>query len=134
MKWEETPKGKEWTKEYHRQYYLKNKEKYDKRNRGYMKDPVKRERKNQLDRNRTKEAKRIIYQVLGGAACKHCGITDERVLQLDHINGGGFKDRKTNRSVVKILREYRDNLDALKDKYQILCANCNWIKRHELDE
>jgi hypothetical protein len=63
--------------------------------------------------------------------CGHCGFTDRRALQLDHVLGGGTKERKekrwSNASVYS---------DALKhpEKYQLLCANCNAIKRYENGE
>lgn len=67
-----------------------------------------------------------------GGKCVICGFEDERALQLDHINGHGSKDPK---------RQYDtrygwilNNLGEAKLKYQILCANCNWIKRYENNE
>ena len=134
-RWDDTDKGKVWAKEYHKEWYQKNKAKVLQQQREYLdSNPNAKARKNKLDRERALQAKRTIYGVLGGAKCIKCGITDIRVLQLDHINGGGKKDRKSNRSTLKILRLHRDNLDSLKDKYQVLCANCNWIKKHENNE
>ena len=63
-----------------------------------------------------------------GNCCKQCGFDDRRAMQLDHVLGGGTKERKekrwSNASVYS---------DALKhpEKYQLLCANCNAIKRYE---
>lgn len=60
--------------------------------------------------------------VLLGNKCSHCGYSDLRALDIDHINGGGSKDRKGSRSASylrKILKEI--------ERYQILCKNCNWI-------
>ena len=45
-------------------------------------------------------------------------------LQVDHINGGGVKERKklgSNGMYYKVLKN--------SEGYQLLCANCNWIKR-----
>lgn len=67
-----------------------------------------------------------------GDKCSKCGFDDYRVLQIDHILGGGSKDRQiATRNFNKIVIE-----SALKNegKYQILCANCNWIKRYERNE
>ena len=67
-----------------------------------------------------------------GGKCVNCGFTDWRALQIDHINGNGRKERSqtpnlsTYYSKLWIHREY--------NKYQILCANCNWIKRYENNE
>ncbi len=136
MGWDDTEKGKEWTKNYHKEYYKKNKQKLIEQQRvRFQTDPNAKARKNYMDRKRDADAKKIIYDVLGGAKCVHCGYDkDIRALQLDHINGGGSKDRKSNRSTSKILRIHRDNLDSLKDKYQVLCANCNFIKKYENKE
>lgn len=66
-----------------------------------------------------------------GGKCVKCGFADWRALQLDHINGGGSLESK------KGITGRRRNLDALYNvdkKYQLLCANCNWIKRYEMEE
>lgn len=65
-----------------------------------------------------------------GSACNRCGFSDTRALQIDHINGGGTKDlrsKSTSRHLNEVLRDV-DN------KYQLLCANCNWIKKSENKE
>jgi hypothetical protein len=74
------------------------------------------------------EAKKKIFELFG-LKCKRCKETDKRVLQLDHINGGGTRERKKLNS----LSRYRK---ALKEpsKYQLLCANCNIIKKYENEE
>jgi hypothetical protein len=56
-----------------------------------------------------------------------------RALQIDHVNGGGTKERKIyngqNRYAI-ILKRLLEN----SKEYQILCANCNWIKRYNNNE
>lgn len=52
------------------------------------------------------------------------GCTDRRCLQIDHINGGGRKDRNSGAGRYGL---YKRILEGSRD-YQILCANCNWIK------
>lgn len=73
-----------------------------------------------------------IFAILG-SRCVKCGFDDLRALQIDHINGGGSKQRKGLAG-----RDYhRAILDELlggSSDYQILCANCNWIKRAENNE
>ncbi len=65
-----------------------------------------------------------------GAKCARCGFTDWRALQIDHIKGDGNKERmSTSRSKI-----FRMILDDHGERYQILCANCNWIKRYENNE
>ncbi len=65
-----------------------------------------------------------------GRACSRCGFDDERALQLDHINGGGRVEQKA----IGVYGIYRRALLAPDGEYQILCANCNWIKRAENKE
>lgn len=73
--------------------------------------------------------KHRVLQKLGGVCCK-CGFDDERALQFDHINGGGSKERRKGFDWWSFLKRL-DTMDVeeLKGVYQILCANCNQIKR-----
>jgi hypothetical protein len=64
-----------------------------------------------------------------GHKCSRCGFDDKRALQVDHINGGGEKDRQRF-SQTTFLKHVLANPHL----FQILCANCNWIKRHENEE
>jgi hypothetical protein len=57
-------------------------------------------------------------------------INDIRCLCIDHINGGGCKEAKQykgNRE--KYYRIILDKIESGSKDYQILCYNCNWIKR-----
>ena len=63
-----------------------------------------------------------------GRKCTRCGFADERALQIDHINGGGRKQIRAARSTNQY---YKGILSVGGAGYQILCANCNWIKRIE---
>ena len=70
-----------------------------------------------------------------GGKCKVCGIKDQRVLQIDHINGKGQAERARGIGYVGIYRKIRDQpLETVCTTYQLLCANCNWIKRFERHE
>lgn len=72
-------------------------------------------------------------RVLGGK-CKRCGNRDYRVLQIDHIDGGGAEERRSfgvnyfKAIPLRVLDE------RTRPNYQLLCANCNWIKRVERQE
>ena len=65
-----------------------------------------------------------------GNKCVRCGFSDPRALQIDHINGGGSKEMKSKGNY----KIYRDIVLGNLNGYQALCANCNWIKRHENNE
>lgn len=67
-----------------------------------------------------------------GSRCAHCPCDDPVVLQIDHVQGGGGRERKDPRKKsVSFL--HRDVLRTT-GKYQLLCANCNRIKVHENQE
>ena len=68
-----------------------------------------------------------ILRLLGGK-CRRCGFDDERVLQIDHVNGGGSAEVRPGNRYQVILS--RLNMGST-DYYQLLCANCNWIKKAE---
>lgn len=69
-----------------------------------------------------------------GGKCVACGFTDQRALQIDHIDGAGGLHRKT--SNCKKLYKYIQitPIEILATTLQILCANCNWIKRQTNNE
>lgn len=87
--------------------------------------------KNLKAKMRIRKYKAILFSILG-ARCVKCGFDDTRVLQFDHIHGNGKNDRKTLGSSIYPFYVKRPEL-ALKT-LQVLCANCNWIKRYENDE
>ena len=72
-----------------------------------------------------------LIQILGGFNCVRCGFTDSRALQIDHIHGNRKEMPLTKTGVMDyyIENQYEAKLDL-----QILCANCNWIKRAEEGE
>lgn len=65
-------------------------------------------------------------EVLGNK-CVRCGFDDIRALQIDHINGGGYKKVK----IIGRRKMYQTIALGKTEGYQLLCANCNWIKRVE---
>ena len=69
-----------------------------------------------------------------GRECKRCGFSDMRALQIDHINGDGYKDRGKCRGTSSHKRRILEAIKNGENRYQILCANCNWIKRCENNE
>lgn len=118
---------KEERKEYDHNNYMKNREKCIKRAREY---------KENTDYNKNQRYKYMIsrYEIIAllGGECIICGETDIRCLQIDHINGGGTKERRGNSGGY-----YKNILEKIKGgskEYQILCANHNWIKRFENNE
>lgn len=82
-------------------------------------------------RDYTRERYRRIHSAavlaLGGS-CVQCGFSDARALQFDHVTACGGAREQTLTICYEVLR--RENVGA----YRLLCANCNWIKRHESAE
>jgi hypothetical protein len=76
------------------------------------------------------EVRRKAMERLGGK-CSRCGFSDWRALQFDHVKGGGRKlrDKRGYNLAAQILRGRHPE-----GKFQLLCANCNWIKRWENGE
>ncbi len=57
--------------------------------------------------------------------CMKCGFGDIRALEMDHIGGGGSKHlHRIGGNIYDWIR--RNNYPS---GFQVLCANCNWIKR-----
>jgi RNase P subunit RPR2 len=74
---------------------------------------------------------RLAVMAYLGNKCVKCGFTDLRALQIDHVNGGGNIERKK----ISWYLIYKKILSGKYDsEYQILCSNCNQIKRIEKKE
>lgn len=70
-----------------------------------------------------------VIEKLGGK-CSGCGFSDHRALQIDHVNGGGNKEYRKLGQVASWNKMLKDT----EGLYQLLCANCNWIKRYNNKE
>jgi hypothetical protein len=69
-----------------------------------------------------------VFEKLGNK-CVRCGFSDNRGFQVDHINGGGHKQR----GIMNAVKFFKYVLNHL-EEFQLLCANCNQIKRIENKE
>ena len=122
--------NKEYQKEWKRKWRGTHREEYNQYMRDYGKEYRSRIEKQKLRAAQTKRSyeklKNDVMDVLGGK-CVRCGFLDRRALQVDHINGGGRAEylKTGSRNVYKKIR------DGHTEGYQLLCSNCNWIKRHE---
>jgi hypothetical protein len=125
---------KEWAKnhpEYQSNYYQTHKEKKLKQ----ASDSQKKNLKKIEARNRDKhhERKMRAFELLGNQCANPYNINHgdfsnyPDCLQIDHINGGGsqhHRQRQTEGIISDVIKDPNRKL-----KYQLLCANCNWIKR-----
>ncbi len=121
--WDETHK------DYHRQYRMKNKERIKLSKRKYYE--THKEYTCFISRIQRTKTRDSIFKILG-YRCVKCGNTDIRCLQFDHIKGNGNKKRGNYKgsAYYPVLLK----LQNLKEEMQVLCANCNWIKRNENHE
>ena len=87
----------------------------------------------QRDRNRGLKIEVLTHYGGGKCSCVKCGFSDVRALSIDHIAGGGNRQRKGK------LRTSTAFYGWLKSEgyligYQTLCMNCQFVKRFENDE
>lgn len=74
-----------------------------------------------------------LFDILG-KKCVHCGFSNTRALQIDHVHGSGNKHRKKiGRNHQYFLYVFNEIKNGSND-YQLLCANCNSIKKYEMQE
>ena len=89
------------------------------------------ENSNRLREERLQRRKKTLDAM--GGKCIKCGFSDYRAIQIDHMNGDGKIERHLLRR-----KDYYETVLAsyLKEenRYQLLCCNCNWIKRVENGE
>ena len=132
-------KSKEWARDYysknkrkildyHKKHRLKNLDKYkayEKKFRILHKERL------SIEMRKYQNKKRLeILEFIGNTKCKKCGFDDWRALQIDHVNGNGKQESKIMKQYYAYFRHIKENIQ----NYQILCANCNWIKRYENKE
>lgn len=60
-----------------------------------------------------------IYR-LEGNACVCCGIDDPIYFNIDHVDNDGCLDKTRNTTLKAYLKT--------PERFQLLCANCNWAK------
>lgn len=82
--------------------------------------------------NQTKNSRqrRIRALIKLGGKCTRCGFNDLRALHIDHVYNDGKTERKVRKSIEHGI--WVGTVDV--SRYQLLCANCNWIKRTEQAE
>lgn len=58
--------------------------------------------------------------------CVSCGFDNIKALQIDHVDGDGLLERKNHPNDATMLGLKRRGYPP---GYQVLCANCQWVKR-----
>lgn len=113
-----------------KKYYSEHKEK---KREDYLKHQVERKEKG---RTYNRERKLEILSEYSGNTllCIRCGFNDIRALSIDHINGKGESHRRSlgitsGNNFYQWLKK-----NNYPEGYQVLCMNCQAIKRIENDE
>lgn len=146
-------KGRQWKiqhptymQEYLKQYYQDNKEKLDTANKQWvLEHPLEntvvkrrnytknREIYKQNSRYRQTQRRLELFDILGGRKCSKCGYSeDTRALAFDHLRDDGLEDRKIHLRSSHLYNFYCKNPDLARANLQVLCCNCNSIKRYDL--
>jgi len=94
-------------------------------------NPIYRRMKLGIDSKCRTRLREELMEILGGCMCSFCGYSqDVRALQIDHKYSVGNIDKLKFSSNIAMYRYYREHSNIAKAKLQVLCANCNMIKRH----
>lgn len=122
---------------YMRKYYKTHKDSVNARNRVYKaanKDKVLLQQSVRGNDIRTVTRQKILDTL--GRRCVRCGYSeDSRALQIDHVRSNGAQERAEIVTRASSMQYYLHMLDNLHTgDYQILCANCNVIKKYECGE
>lgn len=69
------------------------------------------------------EVRLLVLNMLGGPICVDCGCNKLEILEINHINGGGYKERQ-KRSTLNYYRKILQT-DYPQLKYNVMCRVCN---------
>jgi len=113
---------------YHKKYYAENREKIIKKSRLWAYENRGRNLRNSK-MYRMRYRKKI--QNLLGNKCIVCGENDWRILEIDHVNNDGYKERKEIGCSYTAYRRIYNDIKVGSKRYQLLCSNCNMRKKME---
>ena len=119
------------TKEYKHRNYLEHREKQIAQSREWRKNN--RERFRESTRRRRRYYKEMTLQHYGNGElkCTLCGETRLPALSIDHINGGGTKERKRTGLIGYTFYKWlRDN--NFPEGYRTLCMNCQFVEKDKI--
>lgn len=125
MPYKDPEKRKEHLRRYSKQHKATHRSEYNERRR--QRQAVRRAAGTSSSQQEIREIKTL----MGGKCCR-CGFDDYRALQIDHV----YRHKTKLREGRAFRAEHKALLRSLRagestPEYQLLCANCNWIKRVE---
>lgn len=105
-----------------RQYYYANRDAIHRYKKKYY--DTHREQFRQYSHNAYQERKVKVLKMLGEPKCVNCGCMDPRLLEVNHVNGGGRAERKgkNNNIYERITCGKRDTKDL-----NTMCRVCNQL-------
>ena len=126
-------KNKEWwdkNQDKIRAYRETHREEHNEYSKAYHKNH--KDVRNEWSREYRKKNKLIVVSHYGKGTCEcvHCGYSDIRALQIDHIHGGGEAHRRGIKQDFYVWLIKND----FPNGFQVLCANCQQIKMCENKE
>jgi len=109
---------------------IRNKSKLWRQSEHYKKDIIPKLRERSI-LNRLRTRLSILKRINPNLSCNKCSYNkDIRVLHIDHVFGNGNIDRKSFKDGHSYYKHLL-TIENISEKYQLLCANCNWLKRYE---
>ena len=130
QRWRE--RNREQLHAYNRAYYEAHREERLANDRQYKREHIDQKRVADFHYIRMwRQRQRMAIITKLGGKCVRCGFTDWRALQVDHINGGGTKERRQAISMRRYYKAILASIEVQTGEYELLCANCNQIKRYE---
>jgi len=140
--WRDNPNNLEKRRKGARKRYWKKRDDLLVKSRMYYSDPINKQRHIERNRARRQKIKIEVLSHYGGMPPKCANpfglhltkdpfLNDIRSLSLDHINGNGNQQRKQLGADSIYVWLIKNNFP---EGYQVLCMNCQWIKRVKNNE
>ena len=128
-------KNREKVRMWQREYRKRNRERILERQKQYRakhREKLRRLRKERKEKLKLEVLKH--YSKSDPPRCVRCGFSDIRALTIDHIDGSGNIQRKQLHNKGGYHFYLWLKKQGYPEGYQVLCMNCQWIKRWEQDE
>ena len=116
----------QYSKKWHRKEYLKNPERFREKTRLWnLKNP---KRRREISKRQKLKVRVEVLRHYGGKnlKCICCGESEIKFLAIDHIEGGGGKDRKKHGQGNTFYAWLKK--ENYPKGFQVLCHNCNLSK------